>query len=338
MECTNRLENNPFNNLVKAALAYQLKIEMEHIFLLKEDPEHLLNERVCAGIEVLKKAGEVNVSSQAHTIQQPITSTHAEIEKRTHTLYGDLWVDFDSTIFFDEAYKLLLTRLERNNVDLAWFKDKACLDAGCGGGRYTVALSRLGFKKVVGIDIGSKGLADAGRRVKECDIKNVDFVEGSVLDLPFENSTFDFVFSNGVLHHTTDTMKGLEEIYRVLKPGGKVWLYLYGTGGFENLMFACIREMLRDVPREFTQSVMVLLGVPPNRRFYLLDHYYVPIRNLYTEEQVVAMLRKAGFLAIHRLLRGVDFDTVEKVSTNQPYAQLKYGVGDLRFMVEKPRA
>src|SRR5262249_7615120 len=52
-------------------------------------------------------------------------------------------------------------------------------------------------------------------------------VEGDVLNLPFEDGSFDVVVSWGVLHHTSDPRRGLREMVRVCRSGGFVGLFLY---------------------------------------------------------------------------------------------------------------
>ena len=49
-----------------------------------------------------------------------------------------------------------------------------------------------------------------------------DLTQASVEDLPFHENTFDYVVSNGVIHHTPNTQKSVDEFFRVLKPGGKL--------------------------------------------------------------------------------------------------------------------
>ena len=50
------------------------------------------------------------------------------------------------------------------------------------------------------------------------------FMEGSAEEIPFSDSTFDVVISNGVFNLVVDKVKALSEVYRVLKPGGRFML------------------------------------------------------------------------------------------------------------------
>src|SRR4029077_425809 len=126
--------------------------------------------------------------------------------------YGRLFREFSATSFWDEPVKLLRERLERNFVNEVSWKGQRVLDAGCGGGRYSVAWRLLGAAHVTGLDVSKTGLADARDRVKTAGIDGVEFEPGSVLRLPFTDDVFDVVFSNGVLHHTVDWREGLFEL------------------------------------------------------------------------------------------------------------------------------
>jgi glycosyltransferase involved in cell wall biosynthesis/ubiquinone/menaquinone biosynthesis C-methylase UbiE len=59
------------------------------------------------------------------------------------------------------------------------------------------------------------------------------FVHHDAEQLPFESSTFDLVYTNGVLHHTPNTRKMVSEIYRVLKPGGRVIAMVYAEASLQ---------------------------------------------------------------------------------------------------------
>ena len=112
------------------------------------------------------------------------------IEARTGRLFGDLWHKLDDEQF-EQSVALFARRFEANGFDLSWLKGKRCLDAGCGGGRYSIAMARLGAREVIGVDVSEQGIENA--RLRGRDLSNLRFKVASVLELPFEDDSFDFV-------------------------------------------------------------------------------------------------------------------------------------------------
>jgi len=143
------------------------------------------------------------------------------IENETGKLFGTLWPSLSDTQFL-ESIELWNKRAIANNFDLGFIKGKKCLDAGCGSGRYSIALARNGAESVTAIDISKNGITEA--RKKAVGIPQIQFQIASTLNLPFQESEFDFVLSAGVIHHTSDFDGALLELFRVLKPGGKLFL------------------------------------------------------------------------------------------------------------------
>ena len=99
------------------------------------------------------------------------------------------------------------------------------LDVGCGEGRHIFA-SLQAFEKVycIGYDqhIPSLNICKEGLEFfKDLDIGASVFMQGSVYKLPFENNSFDLIFCSEVLEHLDDYHLALNEIHRVLKPGGQ---------------------------------------------------------------------------------------------------------------------
>jgi ubiquinone/menaquinone biosynthesis C-methylase UbiE len=259
-----------------------------------------------------------------------------EVKNHTGKHYGNLFKDFEHKSYFDEAKNLLQTRLDRNNITIPNLNDLKLLDQGCGGGRYTTAWKLLGIKEAVGLDFSEIGLQDAVSRVSAADLKDISFVQGSVLKMPFENETFDIVYSNGVLHHTENWQKGIEEQLRVMKKGGWGWQYLIESpGGIFWDKIEILRAILKDVNKEYAQRVMKSLGIPTNRVFYMLDHVMVPINTRITSEELESELAKYGAVNIKRLHRGTDFDRVEAIYNNIPYAKEKFGAGEHRYVFNK---
>lgn len=103
-------------------------------------------------------------------------------------------------------------------------KGEAVLDIGCGAGVDTlVAAIMVGPEgKVVGIDLTPQMLERARANLEKTSLGNVSFQEGSAEELPFAGGTFDVVISNGVFNLVPDKPKALSEIFRVLKPNGRL--------------------------------------------------------------------------------------------------------------------
>ena len=266
----------------------------------------------------------------------PNDSERTAIETITGQHYGNLFRAFSPASFWEEPAALLRLRLERNGVDLARLSEQTVLDGGCGGGRYTAAWRALGAKHATGVDISPINIASAQQRVSEAGLDQIEFQEGSVLDLPFVNDSFDIVFSNGVLHHTVDWRKGLAEALRVLKPGGLGFLYLIEKpGGLYWTIVEVLRALMRHERHEAARLALQMLGLPDNRIFYMLDHIMAPVNERLTAEECSTQLEAAGATQIRRLTRGTDFDRIERIWRQEPFATLNYGVGENRFVFSK---
>ncbi len=102
-------------------------------------------------------------------------------------------------------------------------KGKKILDVGCGDGFYLYLLSNLGVKlKLVGIDLEVRGLRSAKRNLRK---KSITFIQADLMKrLPFASSSFDNIIMSEVAEHLLDDVKGLKEVYRILKQGGKLLL------------------------------------------------------------------------------------------------------------------
>jgi SAM-dependent methyltransferase len=326
----------PWAAVLRAWCVPYLFGSMERVFQSDAEPSVPLAatlERLSAFLHVAACSGFDSLPEDGGT--QPLFS--GDVKTVTGEHYGRLFQAFSASSYGDEPIGLLRTRLERNGLPVEGFAGKHVLDAGCGGGRYSVAWRFLGAGRVTGADISSTGLNDARQRVHQAHIDGVEFVEADILDLPFESNHFDVVFSNGVLHHTTDWQAGVSELVRVLKPGGTGWLYMIERpGGLFWDVIEILRVILRGESRARARAALSLLGVPPNRVFYMLDHVMVPINLRLTPAEIESSLAGAGASDIRRLTRGTDFDRVEQITRGERWASVKYGVGENRFVFSKP--
>ncbi len=97
---------------------------------------------------------------------------------------------------------------------------KEILDVGCGTGAVTLDIAHLTNGNVVGIDIDSEKMKEAERVLSN--ISNIKLMEADVMNLPFEDETFDLVVFNIVLIYIKDQQKAINEMARVTKKGGFV--------------------------------------------------------------------------------------------------------------------
>lgn len=134
------------------------------------------------------------------------------------------------SIAYNWASKLRIFQIQYELVTAdvcgRWTSGKL-LDVGTGPGRLLIELHRKapGFD-LVGIDIAPGMVAQARNNMELQGIsEKVSIREGSADALPFEETSFDLVLSTGSFHHWKNEIGGLNECYRVLKPGGSALIY-----------------------------------------------------------------------------------------------------------------
>lgn len=229
--------------------------------------------------------------------------TREAVERETGALFGDLWSQYDD-LLFKESVELFPRRWRENGESPEHFEGMRCLDVGCGGGRYSFALARMGAADVVGVDVGDEGLADARLRAEAIGASNLEFRTASALDLPFADGEFDFVCCSGVLHHTPGVEQGVRECFRVLRPGGSCYLLLYGAGGLYWPLNLVTRPFAGVLGRAEVDRCIEAAGLAANKRRTILDDLFVPILETYTVDRVEHLLGGAGFASWRRWAGG----------------------------------
>ena len=100
-------------------------------------------------------------------------------------------------------------------------------------------------------------------------------------------------------------------------------------------MIEILRAVLRDDSHDVARRAVQLLQLPQHRVFYMLDHVMVPINVRLRPDEIESALAAAGAREIRRLTRGADFDRVEQIHRRAPYATVKFGVGENRYVFTK---
>jgi len=174
--------------------------------------------------------------------QDSRTSRHKEdIQRFWQELYQAAYGSHDR-IFRQDNWRDLLKKLrnlfERREhlagveMELDSLAGKMVLEVGCGAGAHSALFCGQGAK-VTSLDITLARVVETNRKLSIVDPAGQSFaLQGDSECLPFPDNYFDIVYSNGVLHHTRDTQKAIDEVLRVLQPGGQAIIMLYAKDSF----------------------------------------------------------------------------------------------------------
>lgn len=128
-------------------------------------------------------------------------------------------------------------------------RGRLVLDAGCGAGRFAEVVARQ-----FGADLVAFDLSDAVEACRENLMPDPPLVcQASIYATPFRPRSFDFVYCIGVIQHTPDPIQSIRSLARLVRPGGRIGLWIYeadwksyvGTLGFKRLL----RPMVSRWPR-----------------------------------------------------------------------------------------
>jgi len=305
-------------------------------FARDRDPVPPFVEAVNSATAFLESANSAGVCGNHFPAGEAADPTVSRFEDQVSGLFSDIWVGLTDDIYFDQSYEFTKERLEKSGIDpVSLFQGKVVVDAGCGSGKFSAAIARFGAAKVIGLDIGAKGLKFARQQAEKVPYGDkLDYRDASLLDIPLGDASVDMVFSNGVIHHTVGYEKCVEEFSRIIKPGGRLFLYVNGRMGLLELLMDTLRLSMEEVPHGLTQHFLTLLGFNSGRIYWMCDFLYAPYE-WKSAVDLESMLEKYGFDELYQLKRGVASDQIEQISTGLPYAAVKYGEGQLKYLATK---
>ena len=147
---------------------------------------------------------------------------------------------------FDEAYFSTYPYLEALTTRVSGEDDVLEIGLGYGsvGGKLAQRAGRY-----VGLDIAPGPVQFMRRRLEQEQIP-ASTVNGSALDLPFADDTFTDAFAIGSLHHTGDLRRSVEELGRVVRPGGRAVVMLYARWCWRTLSPFQIARYIKRLPRQ----------------------------------------------------------------------------------------
>jgi SAM-dependent methyltransferase len=219
----------------------------------------------------------------------PYDSPHPG-EKSVQETFTDQWhTVVDSELSFTYTQEEL--KLLNQKVWLHWIDDvredvNTVLNVGCGMGRESVALQDVTASEIYAIDLNFALFKGAELRKEN---HNLHFVIASLFKIPFKPSSFDLVYSQGVIHHTYSTYEALKSIASHVRKQGYIFIWVYGlddhlvlkgaVGLITRILYAVenvVRPLISSSPaflRNILFSILTLI-------FYPLD--LLRVRNITT--------------------------------------------------------
>jgi SAM-dependent methyltransferase len=198
----------------------------------------------------------------------PIILDHRNDMAKTIKGFGEQWLAWNKG-YFENG----MIYGQKEEDELADFKHifgisepsqlsgKLILDAGCGSGRLTANIGRFANNAlVVGVDI-SHSAQVAYKNTK--DLSNVHIIQANLLRLPIRPRTFDYIWSEGVIHHTPNSRETFSCLDQKLSTTGSIYVWVYPNYRFRPYDLA--RKVLWKpyfLPASIRYCLSFLLGIP----------------------------------------------------------------------------
>jgi ubiquinone/menaquinone biosynthesis C-methylase UbiE len=153
------------------------------------------------------------------------------------------------------------------------------LEVAPGPGYFAIELAKRGAYRITGLDI-SHTFVEIARQNAARDGVAVDFRQGNAASMPFANESFDFLLCRAAFKNFTQPVQALEEMYRVLKPGGR----------------ALIIDLRRDASRQSVAAAVDDMGLGTVNRFITkLTFRFMLLKRAYTRKEFEHFLSRTKF-------------------------------------------
>ena len=168
--------------------------------------------------------------------------------KESFTNKWQMWPKFNKWYkeFFDNWFMRKIGISNKKDFARYFSKKKMILDVGTGLGTKVETMSKLSKGEIFGIDIAGGSIEAAYKNTKK--YPNAHIIQADIFNLPFKKEIFDFIVSDGVLHHTPDTKKAFLKLIPFLEKGGDIAIHVYKKMG-------PIREFTDDYIRNFSAKL-----------------------------------------------------------------------------------
>ncbi|MFC6038519.1 demethylmenaquinone methyltransferase [Paenisporosarcina macmurdoensis] len=209
-------------------------------------------------------------------------------EQRVHEVFEKISVNYDkmnSVISFQQHKKWREDTMSRMNVQ----KGSTTLDVCCGTADWTISMGQaVGPEgKAIGLDFSQNMLNVGYDKVKA--FPQIELIHGNAMELPYPDSTFDYITIGFGLRNVPDYMQVLKEINRVLKPGG---------------MFVCLETSQSELPgykqlfRFYFKYVMPVFGKLFAKSYKEYSWLQESAEDFPGMKELAKMIEQAGFVEV----------------------------------------
>jgi|SRR5690625_126703 len=216
--------------------------------------------------------------------------TEQSKEERVHHVFEKIYDHYDSMnsiISFKRHIAWRKDVMKRMKVE----KNSHALDVCTGTGDWAISLAHEVGKdgQVIGIDFSENMLKVAKDKQNDLNLNQLQFIHGNAMELPFPDNTFDYVTIGFGLRNVPDYKKVISEMYRVVKPGGKVVCLETSQPtmiGFRQIYFFYFRYIMPLFGKMFAKSY--------NEYAWLHES----AKNFPDRQQLKKMFLEAGFFEV----------------------------------------
>ncbi len=299
---------------------------------MDKNPYLILGDAISTQSSYLREISELRPHLD---FKKTVSQEQISLEQQSKKLFEAAW-----TAYGDESYEksveIIRQRLEKNGLGCEFFKGKVCFDGGCGTGRFSIAMAELGAKHIVAADFGTESLEYLSKAIKKYNLCNIEIVKQDVTDLTqWADNSFDFVVSNGVLHHAVETERGIKEHFRVTAPNGLFFLYLYGAGGVYWETYDKLKTLMNQISIDDIKAILLEFSIREGLIYTYLDNICAPIRKYYYVSEVLKLLEEEGDFTYSQLMGTFQGDDPQLQAKTKYFKKIYGPEGEVRLIIRK---
>ena len=205
--------------------------------------------------------------------------------------------------------------------------NKSFLEIGCGTGQLSNYFAIGSNNSIFALDSAFNSLV-LGKKFSDANsLKNITFIQGDLIKKNFQADSFDFIWCNGVLHHTKNAETGFENACDSLKPGGYILVGLYNKYGR-------IRTVIRQKIYKHLSKQLTIFLDPYLRKLrkneaknknkinaWIQDQYEHPVETLHTFDEVLLWFKKNKIEFISSIPQA-DMSSISNIFEKKDYGNL----------------